>query len=130
MYESARRLGVSSSAREVPPSPAARSAVATAVSLTEEAKELEDLDRWEDALERFQRVIVEFGKDEELEIRECVAYSLLRTGLILCFKHRRAEAQAALGALLKHFHAGESPAIDEHLAAGFERYQLLAHRGR
>jgi hypothetical protein len=128
MYESARRLEASPTERHSRPS--ADSGLAAAVALTEQATELETVDRWEEALEVFQRVIVEFGKAGEVELREQVAYSLLRTGLILCFKHRRAEAQAALGALLKHFHTGESPVIDEHLAAGFERYQLLVHRAR
>jgi hypothetical protein len=128
MYESARRLQPSST--EPSSRSPADSGLAVAVELTEQATELEAVDQWEEALEVFRHVIVEFGKAAEVEVREQVAYSLLRTGLILCFKHRRAEAQAALGALLQHFHTGESPAIDEHLAAGFERYQLLVHRAR
>jgi hypothetical protein len=130
MYESARRLQPSSPADERSRTSSPGSGLETVAALAEEATELELQDEWEEALELFRRVIVEFGKADEVEIRERVAYSLLRTGLILCFKHRRAEAQAALGALLKHFHAGESAAIDEHLAAGLERYQLLVHRGR
>jgi hypothetical protein len=128
MYESARRLQPSPTERSSG-SPA-DSGPATTVELTQRATELEAVDRWEEALEVFRRVIVEFGKAAEVEVREQVAYSLLRTGLILCFKHRRAEAQAALGALLQHFHTGESPAIDQHLAAGYERYQMLVHRAR
>jgi hypothetical protein len=129
MFESARRLELSSPAEQPSPS-SAGSRVARAVALTDQGTELEMLDQWEEALDVFRRVVVEFGKACEVELREQVAYSLLRTGLILCFKHQRAESQAVLGALLKHFRTGESAAIDEHLAMGLERYQLLLHRGR
>jgi hypothetical protein len=96
-------------------------------ALTAEGCELEELDRAEEALEVFRRVLVEFGQASELEIREQVAFALLRTGLILCFIHQRAEAIAALGALLKSFADDESEAIADHLAVARERYQKLTY---
>jgi hypothetical protein len=105
-----------------------RSAPIAAVrALTAEGCELEELDRSEDALEVFRRVIVEFGHASEPELREQVAFALLRTGLILCFIHQRAEAIAALGALLKSFADDESEAIADHLAVARERYQKLTY---
>ena len=103
------------------------SPIATARALTAEAMELEDLDRTEEALTLFRRVIVEFGRSPEPELRQEVALSLLRTGLILGFVHRRSEARAALGALLKSFERGESPVIDEYLDLGHDRYQKLVY---
>src|SRR5271168_4807284 len=84
---------------------------AAARALTAEGCELEELDRSEEALEVFRRVIVEFGQESEPALREQVALALLRTGLILCFVHRRAEAIAALGALLKTFADDEGEPI-------------------
>ena len=98
---------------------------AAARALTAEGCELEELDRPEEALEVFRRVIVEYGQASEPELREQVAFALLRTGLILCFVHRRAEAIAALGALLKTFADDESQPIADHLAIARERYQKL-----
>ena len=88
---------------------------------------LEEQDECEEALAVFRELISRFGKATELEIREHVAFSLLRTGMILCFLHRREEASGALGAMLKRFPLGESEKIDEHLELALERYQLLLH---
>ena len=98
---------------------------AAARALTAEGCELEELDRSEEALDVFRRVIVEFGQASEPELREQVAFALLRTGLILCFIHRRAEAIAALGALLKTLpttRANRSPTTSRSRG---ERYQKL-----
>ncbi len=103
------------------------SRIETARALTAEAFELEELDRTDEALTVFRKVIVEFGRATEPEIRQEVAFALLRTGLILGFVHRRAEARAALGALLKSFERGESTAIDEYLELGHNRYQKLVY---
>jgi hypothetical protein len=101
--------------------------IATVRALASEGYELEELDRADEALAVFRRVIEEFGKDRETEVREQVAFALLRTGLILCFTHRRAEAMGALGALLKSFKPGESKQIDECLDLGGDRYQKLVY---
>jgi hypothetical protein len=101
--------------------------ITTVRALTAEGYELEELDRAEDALAVFRRVIEDFGKDRETEVREQVAFALLRTGLILCFTHRRAEAMGALGALLKSFKPGESSTVDECLELAQDRYQKLVY---
>jgi hypothetical protein len=101
--------------------------IAAVRALTFEGYELEELDRAEEALPVFRRVIEDFGKDREPEVREQVAFALLRTGLILCFTHRRAEAMGALGALLKSFKPGETTTIDECLDLAQDRYQKLVY---
>ena len=96
-------------------------------ALTAEGCALEELDRSEEALAVFHRVIAEFGRAKEPEVREQVAFALLRTGLILCFVHRGAEAIAALRVLLKSFSADEGEAIADHLEVARERYQKLTY---
>lgn len=104
-----------------------RSRAEAAQALSAKGTALEELDRCDEALSVFRELIAEFGKDDEMEIREHVAYSLLRTGMMLSFLHRRTEAKAALGALLKHFAAGESAQIDEQLEVARKRYRTLLH---
>ena len=101
--------------------------VEAARALAAKGAAFEEEDDCEEALAAFREVILKFGKAVELEIREQVAFSPPRTGMILCFLHRREEASGALGALLKRFPGGESEKIDEHLEVARERYQLLLH---
>ena len=96
-------------------------------ALTARAYELERGSTRREALALFRRVIVEFGQAREPEIREEVAFALLRTGLVLCFVHRRAEAIGALGALLKSFKRGETKGIDEYLELANDRHQKLIY---
>jgi hypothetical protein len=83
----------------------------------------------EEEVRAYDELIVLYGKSDDVRVREYVAAALLHKGATLRLAARRTEAVAAWGALLKHFHAGESAKIDEYRDDALKRYNKLMRPG-
>jgi hypothetical protein len=76
---------------------------------------LDQLERDDEALEEYEEVVIEFGDDDEPELRGQVARALLLKAFVLGEHRARPEQLAAYDDLLERFGESPEPNVREHV---------------